>query len=138
MSACRPQGDPGLPVLRTLIHRHPLELTLPFAVGSEFLDNMQIFERSFDTLKGDMFSLKLSLSTPASSPDLLLLCSVSLDILLLPALAETPPSCISRSLSLNWRLLVPRSLLSKPTLSTLLLLSSDMFWPASSKLLREE
>ena len=69
--------------------------------------------------QGWTFSVKLSDSMPIVSPRPRL-------VLILPVLARPGWTGASRSLSLNWRLLVPLSLDKRPTLSTLELLSSLM------------
>ena len=69
--------------------------------------------------QGWTFSVKLSDSMPIVSPRPRL-------VLVLPVLARPGWTGASRSLSLNWRLLVPLSRDRRPTLSTLELLSSLM------------
>ena len=85
-------SHPGFPVFWAFIHCHPFELSFPLTVGSELLGYnhkhfMGIDEVSLGpTLKGEMFSLKESDSTPGNSapaPSLFVLysCNLIKDIL---------------------------------------------------------
>ena len=124
-------SHPGFPIFWAFIHCHSFELSFSLTVGSELLE--YIYKHVHGpwwccTLKGEMFSLKESDSTPGNSapaPSLFVLYSCNLikesfkglsglwqylACLLLPGFPWGPepagPPC-SRSLSLNCKLLVP-------------------------------